>query len=196
MNTPPQTFVAALQDADSAITVAGTMELEKAIARELRPLGHELALWRDAIALLHGRLAKNRLNADLAAFVARWLPATEPPAPLPGKFSLLLGQTDDGRLRLHAASIPFAVDPGWWALLQLPALKDHWAADLRASHLEHLLKVLPGAWFIDAAPMAPGSVIPGLDLPGWRQWRALRETGRSFGVRKLTDPAFAGTLES
>lgn len=187
MNVPPQTFVAALQDAGSAVAVAGKVALEKAFAKELRPLGHELALWREAIHLLRGRLGKGKLGADLAAFVTRWLPAGEP-APLPEKFSLLLGQSAAGELRLHDASVPFATDPGWQALLQLPALRDHWAADLRASHLEHLLKILPGAWMIDAAAMVPGTVIPGLDLADWRQGAELQRIGRSFVLRSLHDP--------
>ncbi|HYF35502.1 MAG TPA: hypothetical protein VD994_09455, partial [Prosthecobacter sp.] len=132
------------------------MDFPPAITKALKPLGHELVLWREAIILLHGRLAKHRLPPDLGAFVARWLPAA--PAPVPDEFEIGVGELANGGLRLQSSSVPFASDPTWWALLQLPALKGHWAADLRTSHHDHLLAILPRAWMMDPAPLPPGAV--------------------------------------
>jgi hypothetical protein len=128
---------------------------------------------------------KSRLPADLAAFLDHWSPSVSPPDG-PAEFALLLGQNESG-LQLQGASMSFACDPLWWALLRLPALRDAWAADLRASHFEHLVKLLPYAWVVDPAPLVPGSEIAGLGLGSWRDLARLRDAGRSFDLRKLGD---------
>ena len=57
--------------------------------------------------------------------------------------------------------------PTWQALLHLPALRDFWTAELRASHHAHLLQVIPHAWCMDPTPLPPGSVIAGLGITSW-----------------------------
>ncbi len=183
----PAAFLAVRDDPAAVPPALGRTDLPRAVWKELRPLGHEMVLWREAAVLLHRRAARNKLPAELAAFLQHWLPPEPPPAP-PEGFWLLLADTGD-RLTLVRAALPLVADGRWNALLRLPALRGLWGADLRASHLEHLWKVLPGAWLLDDAPVPPGAVIGGLGIPAWPDLAGLMESGRRFELQIAGGPA-------
>ena len=160
----PPAFLPSLRDADSQPT-ASPAELTRALSKHLRPLGHEITLWSRAAAQLVGRVKRDRLPPELSAFLHAWLPSAAPVMPA-GAFSILLGETAHG-WQITAASLPWLHDPTWAALLRVPALRSVWLHDLRASHFEHLLHLLPQVWVMDPTPIPPGAVIPGLEIPAW-----------------------------
>jgi hypothetical protein len=103
-------------------------------------------------------------------------------------FAVLLGESARG-WQIVTSSLPWLNDPAWTALLRLPALRSAWMSDLRASHFEHLLHLLPPAWVMDTTPLPPGAVIPGLEIASWPELIRLRGTGREFqiGLTTLSD---------
>lgn len=168
----------------------------RACLRHLQPLGHEVALLQQAARQLWRKLEKGRLEAPLQAWLQPWRPAAPPPEALPAHFTLLLSAAGSG-WQLSGSSLPWLRDPVWAALLHLPALRPFWAGALRASHLQHLRQVLPQAWFLDPAPLPPGSVIAGLGVPTWAQ--ALQLPGRSFtlhGQGPATPESLAAALRT
>lgn len=149
--------------------------------KALRPFGHELVRWRDALGALQQRWGKGRLPAPLTAFLERWMPRQAVAAEMPEAFEVRLG--DD---RLHVEGPLAAVaDPRWQALLRLPALRDFWVAELRAAHLAHLLEMVPPVWCMDGAALPPGAVIAGLGIHDWRQLPDLVAAGRRLEVEVL-----------
>lgn len=148
------------------------MDLDHSLVRHLKPLGHEIALWRTALMTLRGRALKGRLPEGLTKFVTDRLPP-EGPGILPDTFSIGL-HAGGGRVRVAAASLPFVMDATWLALFWLPALRAEWAGLLRGSHLEHLRLLLPEAWFITREPLPPGAVIPRLNLTAWADGPSLQ----------------------
>jgi hypothetical protein len=184
----PAAFLSSLSTLEPPLA-QGQMDLAKATLKEIRPLGHEVSLWASAAQHLTARVHKDRLPSDLSRFLKRWLPV-ESPEPAKGTFHLLLSQSARG-WQLEGGSLPWMTDPTWSALLQLPALRTAWAADLRASHQEHLLRLLPASWLMDSAPLPPGSVIPGLEISAWAELTTLHGQGRVF---KLQSSTWAQTL--
>lgn len=168
----------------------------RACLRHLQPLGHEVSLLQQASRQLWRKLEKGRFEPALQAWLQPWSPAAPPPEALPACFTLLLTSGAQG-WQLAGSSLPWLRDPAWAALLHLPALRPFWAGALRASHLQHLRQVLPQAWFLDPAPLPPGSVIAGLGVPSWAQ--ALQLPGRSFslhGQGPATPESLAAALGS
>ena len=182
--SPPQSLLRAWAGADALAdtTTSGTQE---ATIRQLRPLGHQVTLWRDAATLLHGRLQKGKLAASLQSFLQRWAPREAPEA-IPGTFELVLTQAAEGApVSLHSASFSFPADLQWRALLHLPAMQSLWAGDLRGSHLQNLLKVVPRAWMIDSAPLSPGAVIGGLGASSWEAFAASTFDPTGFSLHSI-----------
>lgn len=144
--------------------------------KDLRPFGHECSKWLQAMAVLQNRWRKGRLGPGLAAFLESWMPQTAVQTELPETFEI---EFAEGRLRGAGVLAP-AGTPAWQALLHLPALREFWTAELRASHHGHLLKMVPPAWCLDPEPLPPGSVIAGLGLGGWDELSHLEAAGRRF----------------
>lgn len=180
----PPAFLPSLHDPDVKPAAAGSTDLPRAVLKHLKPLGHEIKLWSLAAAQLVGRLHKDRLPPELSSFLRTWMPGSVPEMPA-GPFTLLLGESSQG-WQLATSSLPWLNDPTWAALLRLPALKNAWMSDLRASHFEHLLHLLPQAWVMDRTPLPPGSVIPGLEIPSWPDLVRLRGTDRVFKINSST----------
>lgn len=176
----PPAFLPSLHDPDVKPAAAGSTDLPRAVLKHLKPLGHEIKLWSLASAQLVGRLHKDRLTPELSAFLRTWMPGSVPEMPA-GPFTLLLGESSHG-WQIATSSLAWLNDPTWAALLRLPALKNAWMSDLRASHFEHLLHLLPQAWVMDRTPLPPGSVIPGLEIPSWPDLVRLRDNGRVFKI--------------
>lgn len=158
--------------------------------RVLRPLGYQVSRWLQAMSALGNRHAKQRLPSPLLEFLDHWMPgpinesfgATGSLGNEP--FCLKLGRSADGRPSQLIDGPPPVTDAKWWALLHLPALRDFWTAELRASHYAHLLEIVPKAWCMDPAPLPPGSVIAGLNLPDWRHLPDFCIEGATFALQR------------
>ena len=144
--------------------------------KDLRPLGYECTRWLNAMTMLQARWRKGRLPEPLTSFLQSWMPQEPLPTPVPESFEIRL---ESGQLCAEAALAPIQ-HPVWQALLHLPALRDFWTAELRASHYAHLLQMIPPAWCMDPAPLPPGSVIAGLGISSWAELPRLEASGRSF----------------
>ncbi len=154
--------------------------LPKETLKDLRPLGHEISLWANAAEQLALRVSKDRYPTDLNAFLKMWLPAL-PIRPPKEDFHLLLGQSDLG-WQISGSSLPWMHNSTYAALLQIPALKSSWISSLRASHFDHLLRLLPASWLMDPTPLPPGCVIPGLQIATWADLVRLRGRQRNFKI--------------
>lgn len=159
---------------------SGQVELPKETLKDLIPLGHEISLWANAAKNLAARVSKDRLPADLNAYLKHWLPkrVIEPPTKT---FHLILSQSDKSS-QIIGSSLPWMNDPSWNALLQLPALRSTWINDLRSSHFDHLLRLLPAGWLMHPTPLPPGTVIPGLEIPGWPDLARYQKANRRFKI--------------
>lgn len=144
--------------------------------KDLRPFGYECARWLKAMAMLQARWRKGRFGDSLNAFLNEWLPQEEVVSALPETFEITF---DQGRIGGDSVFSPVA-QPVWHALLHLPSLHDFWMAELRASHYEHLLKMIPQAWCMDPTPLPPGSVIAGLGITSWDELPRFIESGHRF----------------
>lgn len=175
--TVPGSLVRSLEDPTLTPETQTAAELPGPLLRHLRPLGHEVILWQSAAAQLLAWRDKGRFDERLTAFLRRWHPRAKPSKGASGgRFTLLL-QEHPGGWWLTQSSLGWLNDPAWASLLHLPALRPAWSSLLRASHLEHLRRMIPQAWFLDSAPLPPGSVIAGLGIP---RWTALPGLGGSF----------------
>ena len=163
----PPAFLPSLRDPDATPGHTGRAELPRAVLKHLNPLGHELTLWSAASSNLVGRLNRDRLPPELNTFLRQWMPVSGPEMPA-GAFTVLLGESIHG-WQIAASSLAWLNDPAWTALLRLPALRSAWMNDLRASHFDHLLNLLPSAWLMDATPLPPGAVIPELEMASWAE---------------------------
>jgi len=175
----PEIFSTCLRVPALTPEVAARGELPKALLKHLRPLGHEVALFEAAAVQVMSRLEKGRFEPALADFLQRWRPGVLPLGDSNQLLILLLKESTHG-WQLAGSSLDWLNDPAWAALLHLPALRAFWAANLRASHLDHLRQVMPQAWFMDHTPLPPGSVIAGLGIGSWAELPHLREQGRGL----------------
>lgn len=175
-------------------TTTQTIEWPKKILKNLRPLGHEVSLWAKSAQQLAAQASKDRYPADLKAFLHFWLP-TLPISPPAGAFHLLLSQTGDG-YQISGSSLPWMRDPSWAALLQMPSLRSNWIRSLRASHFDHLTRLLPASWFMDSTPLPPGCVIPGLEISAWVDLVMLRDQGRCFKIQSAHSAFTLSKLQS
>ncbi len=184
----PPAFLPSLHDPGINPESASRAELPRTVLKHLNPLGHEIKLWSASAAHLVSRLNRDRLPPELSTFLRTWIPSRVPEMPT-APFTVLLGESTHG-WQIVTSSLPWLNDPAWTALLRLPALRSAWMSDLRASHLQHLLQLLPPAWVMDTTPIPPGAVIPGLEIASWPELIRLRGTGRDFqiGPTALSDP--------
>jgi hypothetical protein len=141
--------------------------------KDLRPLGYECSRWLQAMTILQTRWRKGRLNPELQAFLETWMPLDTVETSIPETFDI---SRDESGLKAEGNLAPVA-QPVWQALLHLPALRDFWIAELRASHFSHLLQMIPRAWCMDLQPLPPGTVISGLGITGWHELPSLEEGG-------------------
>lgn len=176
--TVPESLVRSLEDPTLTPEAQAAVDLPRPLLKHLRPLGHEILLWQSAAKQLLAWMDKGRFPGETGAFLQRWRPQTEPASPPPeGPFTLLLHEHPEG-WRLTQSSLGWVNDPAWAAFLHLPALRSAWSALLRASHLEHLRQMIPQSWLLDDTPPPPGSVIAGLEIPGWSGLPSLRKRFR------------------
>lgn len=179
--TVPESLVRSLEDPTLAPETQTVVDLPRPLLKHLRPLGHEILLWQSAARQLLAWMDKGRFTGETGAFLHRWRPQNEPAAvPPEGPFTLLLHERPEG-WRLSQSSLGWVNDPVWAAFLHLPALRSSWSALLRASHLEHLRRMLPQAWLLDDTPLPPGSVIAGLEIPAWSRLPGL---GKRFRLHR------------
>lgn len=128
------------------------------------------------MTMLQTRCHKGRLSESLTAFLNEWMPQDPILPKTPETFEISFAE---GSLRSDGPLSPVS-SPLWHALLHLPALRDFWTAELRASHYAHLLQIIPQAWCMDPAPLPPGTVIAGLGITGWEELPRLAATGVEF----------------
>ena len=144
------------------MTTAALEDLAPAFRAQVASLGYELERWRAARSVLAVRLAKQRLEPALEAFLTNW--ARETPL---ATAEVILGETPEGWRLLRGGLGEFAAER---ALLHLPALRSFWVRELRQAHFEALRKWVPEAWMLDSAPLPSGTVIAGLGIPTWREF--------------------------
>ena len=176
----PETFAACLREPHLTPPASAPADLPKAVLKQVKPLGHEIGLWAGALQNLQARFAKGRFSSELSSWLQNRWPTQAANLPS-GDFALLLRESPHG-WQLVGGSLPWLDDPAFAALLHLPALRPAWAADMRASHLEHLRQVIPRAWFLDPTPLPPGSVIAGLGIPSWQHLESLHGQGHTFEI--------------
>jgi hypothetical protein len=176
----PETFAVCLREPNLTLPASAPADLPKAVLKQVKPLGHEIGLWAAALQVLKTRLTKGRFDTELGNWLQNRWPAQETNLPS-GDFALLLRESPHG-WQLAGGSLSWLNDPAFSALLHLPALRQAWAADVRASHLEHLRQIIPNAWFLDPAHLPPGSVIAALGIPSWQHLPSLHGHGRTFEI--------------
>lgn len=180
----PETFATCLREPNLTLPASVPADLPRAVLKQVKPLGHEIGLWAGALQTLKSRLTKGRFDTGLSSWLqSRW-PDREAQFPS-GDFALLLRKSSHG-WQLAGGSLTWLDNPAFAALLHLPALRHAWAADMRASHLEHLRQIIPHAWFLDPTPLPPGSVIAGLGIPSWQHLPSLHGQGRTFETAPAT----------
>jgi hypothetical protein len=180
----PETFAACLREPNLTLPASAPADLSRAVLKQVKPLGHEIGLWAGALQRQKARLEKGRFGSELSTFLqGRW-PNQQADLPT-GSFGLLLREGKQG-WQLVGGSPLWLNDPAFAALLHLPALRPAWAADIRASHLEHLRQIVPHAWFLDPTPLPPGSVIAGLGIPSWQDLPSLHGQGHTFEILPTT----------
>jgi hypothetical protein len=151
--------------------------------KDLRPFGYECSRWLAAMAMLQTRCRKGRLSETLTAFLKEWMPQNSVSPDLPETFEITFAQRT---LRCDGPLAPVS-SPLWHALLHLPALRDFWTAELRASHYAHLLQMIPQAWCMDPAPLPPGTVIAGLGISSWADLPHLTESASQFHQQAMAE---------
>lgn len=184
----PETFAACLREPNLTPPANAPAGLPRSVLKQVKPLGHEIGLWAGAIQRLKTRLEKGRFSPELTAFLQSYWPNQQADL-CTGSFGLLLREGRQGWQLVGGSSL-WLNDPAFAALLHLPALRPAWAADIRASHLEHLWQIIPHAWFLDPTSLPPGSVIGGLGIPSWQHLPSLHGRGRTFETppaTRLTD---------
>lgn len=180
----PDALRAALSDPGAVPNTLAVLSEDDPLRKTLRPLGYQVSRWLKAMAALQARVHKQRLPEPLLTFLDPWLPREQPTADSPsGRFHLALSRCN-GSIRMQAGPVAAIANPRWWALLRLPALRDFWIAELRASHHAHLLHIVPQAWLLDPAPLPPGAVIAGLELADWRHLPHRRSPGDDFQLQR------------
>lgn len=149
--------------------------------KDLRPFGYECSRWLQAMTMLQTRWRKRRFSPELQAFLDLWMPLEKIETTLPETFDI---SRDASGLQAEG-NLGLVTQPVWQALLHLPALRDFWTAELRASHFAHLLQMIPQAWCLDSEPLPPGSVIAGLGISGWHELARLEEGGLKLARHSL-----------
>lgn len=76
----------------------------------------------------------------------------------------------------------------WLALLHHPLLQEFWDKELGQQQRQLLSEIIPKSWILDATPMPPHAVIPGLEVGGravgdWQQLKQLSKKERELVVK-------------
>lgn len=67
-----------------------------------------------------------------------------------------------------------------FALLWNRNLRSFWRQELGESFLDRMQQMVPYTWVVDPTPLPPHGAIPGLDLTGWEQLKALSQKERDL----------------
>ena len=73
----------------------------------------------------------------------------------------------------------------WLAMLHMPGMLPTWQNELRGTHLQTLLSLVPHSWALDPAPLPAQAALPYLNLHSWKQVAALGRQARRL-VLKLS----------
>ncbi len=163
-------------------------ELPARARKRLGALGHHLASFAEALAMLRARCEKGRLPEPLAAH-ARLCLAGLPVSELTEAFEVALDVPADAPEEWTVAldeALP-AASARACALLHLPGLRRTWGGWLRGSLFQELQTRLPRAWVVDHATIPPHGAIAGLGIADWSGLWRLRADGRTFRVRFQDD---------
>lgn len=152
------------------------------VRKDLRSLGYECHRWLEAQKMLETKVAKGRFTEPVLTFLHTWMPATADQGAEIESFEL--HRTAAG---LTSPELPGIGNSVWQALLHLPALRQFWTAELRASHYQHLVKMIPQAWCMDATSLPPGAVIAGLGISSWSELSRLESEDRQFQRQPLDE---------
>jgi hypothetical protein len=155
--------------------------------------GYRVTRWAVAREVLGRRLVKQRLPGELAGFLEQW-GAGERTRMQAAELRLSFGLTQD-QIWLQGGSNDLQGTPLERALLHLPALRGFWRQELRQHHFDELRSMVPQAWVMDETSVPPGTVIHGLGITAWQEWKMLkvRKTALSVEERFLMEQPVADT---
>ena len=71
----------------------------------------------------------------------------------------------------------------WLALLHMPGMLSTWQNELRSTHLQTLLSLVPHSWVLDPAPLPAQAALPHLNLHSWKQVAALGRQARRLVLK-------------
>lgn len=71
----------------------------------------------------------------------------------------------------------------WLALLHMPGMLPTWQNELRSTHLQTLLSLVPHSWVLDPAPLPAQAALPHLNLHSWKQVAALGRQARRLVLK-------------
>ncbi len=145
-------------------------DLPPTVSQRIAVLGHQLALFAEALQTLRSRVEKGRLpQLDSAKF--------PPSYQLPDSFTVTISVPERDptawQLLIRTAAWP---DHRACALLHLPGLKRSWQGLLRQNVLADLWLRLPHCWLVDRAALPPHAALAGLGLARWTDLPRLRHT--------------------
>lgn len=131
--------------------------------RMLESAGYECTRWAAAYRTLHARHAKGRLPAWFDPWITH--------APQMHEEAITTLQFDaDSAGRWWLRSGP-AASTHARAMLHLPILRPFWQQELRQAHFDSLRGLVAPAWLLDDTPLPHGSIIAGLGITSWADFR-------------------------
>ncbi|MEI6084134.1 MAG: hypothetical protein WCS70_07510 [Verrucomicrobiota bacterium] len=71
----------------------------------------------------------------------------------------------------------------WFAFLWMEQLRPFWREQLGEGTLQALQAVMPRTWVVDATPVPPHAVIPGLEINSWREMAAFSQKQRELVLK-------------
>ncbi len=88
-----------------------------------------------------------------------------------------------GEIDLTAPYKPYLEEKMWSALFWSRPLREFWAAQMRASHLDRLASHFPYSWIIDPAPVPHHAELPRLGINDWRQLGEFSQKERALVLK-------------
>jgi len=71
----------------------------------------------------------------------------------------------------------------WFAFLWMEQLRPFWREQLGEGKLKALQAVMPQTWLVDATPLPPHAVIPGLGINSWQEMAAFSQKQRELVLK-------------
>ena len=88
-----------------------------------------------------------------------------------------------GELQVTPPFKPHLEDKLWLALLWSPSLRKYWTQNLRGSHLNRILEIVPFGWVLDPAPLPPHAALPRMDAHSWDEVAEFSQKQRQLVIK-------------